>query len=185
MKIRIHRHATFQITNWILLSFDLLSNYEIYCQNLLRQKLNRVKNIYNDHCLNLSFNVTKKFYRCCTNKRQLCYVNNHTIEIVKKNFRMLLFLKHFKIFFIVKCNRFFCFENYIRVVDFFIFVIFSLVMKKKKKKNEMCDLYKRQSALWFLFSKFYSHETIICKFRFMRYVLKSTFVFIYHIHHHE
>ena len=53
--------------------------------------------------------------------------------------------------------------------------------KKKKEKDEMCDLYKRQSALWFSRRKLYSHETMICELRFMRYVLNSTLTFARHI----
>ena len=48
------------------------------------------------------------------------------------------------IVFFVRCNHFFCVENYIRV-EIFIFVSFfaRFEKEKKEKKNEMCDLYKR------------------------------------------
>ena len=52
--------------------------------------------------------------------------------------------------------------------------------EKKRKKNEMCDLYKRQSALWFSRRKLYLHETMICELRFMRYVLNSILIFARH-----
>ena len=39
--------------------------------------------------------------------------------------------------------------------------------------------------MWFSRRRLHVHETIICKLRFMRYVLKSIFAFIYHIHHYE
>ena len=41
-----------------------------------------------------------------------------------------------------KCNRLFCVESYIRVVNLFIFVIFSPVIKKKKEKKKVkCVIY--------------------------------------------
>ena len=48
-----------------------------------------------------------------------------------------------------KCSRFFYVESYIRVVDFFIFVFLFVRSEEERReeKDEMCDLYKRQSAL--------------------------------------
>ena len=68
----------------------------------------------------------------------------------------------------VRCNRFF-----LRFAFFF-------ARHEKEKKNEMCDLYKRRSALWFSRWKFHLHETMICELRFMRYVLNSILIFVRH-----
>ena len=53
----IHRNACYSIFSF----FKSFSNYEIYCQNLRRNReLNRVKNIFVNCCLNLLFNDKKQ-----------------------------------------------------------------------------------------------------------------------------
>ena len=116
------------VLQWALTTKRIIEDSNLSSRNISNHKLSFIVVRFVIELRNLlSELITSKIESCQKHLWRLLF------EFIAQRSREILSMLY-------KCNRFFCVESYIRVVDFFIFVISSFVVKKKKKKMR-CVIY--------------------------------------------